>query len=59
MDSPAWALRAAIDIVRLSEQHGTDMAATVAQLASIMEKFEEGFDTADMRNARSLLERLN
>jgi hypothetical protein len=31
----------------------------LAQLASIMEKFEEGFDTADIRHARSLLERLN
>ncbi len=59
MNSPAWALRAAIDTVRLSERHGTDMAAHLTQLASIIEKFEEGFDTADMHHARSLLERLN
>ena len=59
MNSPAWALRAAIDTVRLSERHGTDMAAHLTQLASIIEKFEEGLDTADMHHARSLLERLN
>ena len=59
MGSPAWALRAAIDIVRLGEQQGADMAANLVQLASIMEKFEEGFDTGDIRHARRLLERLN
>ena len=50
-------LRAAMSLARLWQQHGK-CAEAHALLAPIYGWFTEGFDTADLREARALLEAL-
>jgi adenylate cyclase len=51
----AWELRAAIDRSRLWQQQGKPDAAAAIH-APINRQFTEGFDTADLREAKALLE---
>jgi DNA-binding winged helix-turn-helix (wHTH) protein/predicted ATPase len=51
----AWELRAAISLSRLWQQQGKPAAAS-ALLAPIYHWFTEGFDTADLQEARALLD---
>jgi predicted ATPase len=53
----AWELRAAISLGRLWHQQGKH-ADTTALLVPIYRQFTEGFDTADLQEARALLEAL-
>jgi predicted ATPase len=57
MGAKAWELRAAMSLARLlrdSNRHGEARA----MLADIYNWFSEGFDTADLRDARALLDEL-
>lgn len=57
-DAKLWELRATVGVARmLSAQHRDDEAG--AMLAGIYAWFTEGFDTADLRDAKTLLEKLN
>jgi adenylate cyclase len=50
-------LRAAVDLARLQAEHGErDRARN--QLIPIYDRFTEGFDTADLKNAKALLDEL-
>ena len=49
----SWELRAAISLVRL---HGNRDRPARAELAAIYRRFTEGFDTADLQEARRLLD---
>jgi predicted ATPase len=51
-------LRAAMSLSRLWQQQGKP-AAAYALLAPIYDWFTEGFDTADLQEARALLEHLS
>jgi predicted ATPase len=54
----AWELRAALSLARLWS--GTDRMADGHQLLSaVYDSFTEGFETADLRSARSLLQQLH
>ena len=53
----AWELRAAISLSHLWQQQGK-RAEAYALLAPIYDWFTEGFDTADLQEARTLLEEL-
>jgi predicted ATPase len=53
----AWELRAATSLARLWQQQGQHQAACQL-LAAVYGGFIEGFDTADLREARVLLEAL-
>jgi predicted ATPase len=53
----SWELRAATSLVRLWQQQGKRAEAR-ALLAPIYDWFTEGFDTADLQDARALLEAL-
>jgi predicted ATPase len=53
----SWELRAAMSLARLWQQQGKRDAAR-ALLAPIYSWFTEGFDMADLRQARALLEAL-
>jgi predicted ATPase len=52
-----WELRAALSLARLRVSQGRRHEAR-APLASVYDRFTEGFATADMRAARTLLEEL-
>jgi tetratricopeptide (TPR) repeat protein len=52
-----WELRIAVSVARLRVSQGRDHDAR-APLASVYDRFTEGFATADMRAARALLEAL-
>ena len=54
----AWELRAATSLARLRQQQGRRKAARVL-LAPVYGRFTEGFDTADLREAKALLDELN
>jgi DNA-binding winged helix-turn-helix (wHTH) protein/predicted ATPase len=54
----AWELRAATSLARLWQQQGRREAAR-ALLAPVYGGFTEGFDTADLRQARALLDDLS
>ena len=54
----AWELRAATSLARLWQQQGRPEAARVL-LAPVYGRFTEGFDTADLREAKALLDELN
>ncbi len=57
MSAKAWELRATMSLARLLHAHGRrDEACTM--LAEIFGWFTEGFDTADLKDAKSLLEQL-
>jgi tetratricopeptide (TPR) repeat protein len=51
----AWELRSAISLVTLMRQHG-DSAAAEDGLAATLYRFTEGFDTGDLRRARTLVD---
>src|SRR5262249_5860519 len=53
----AWELRAAMSLARLWQQQGK-RAAAYALLAPIYGWFTEGFDTADLQDAKALLKAL-
>jgi predicted ATPase len=53
----SWELRATTSLARLLDRHGKrDEARTM--LADIYNWFTEGFDTADLKDAKTLLEQL-
>jgi predicted ATPase len=52
-----WELRIALSVARLRKSQGRHHEAR-APLASMYDRFTEGFATADMQAARSLLEEL-
>jgi predicted ATPase len=54
----SWELRATISLARLLETQGRREEARV-MLAEIYNWFTEGFDTADLKDAKALLEQLN
>jgi predicted ATPase len=54
----SWELRAAISLARLRRQQGRIAEAREA-LASVYERFSEGFATADLRAGKGLLEALS
>jgi predicted ATPase len=51
----SWELRAATSLARLWQQQGKQAEARTL-LAPIYDWFTEGFDTADLQDARALLE---
>jgi predicted ATPase len=53
----SWALRAAMSLARLWQQQGNRNEARQL-LAGIYGWFAEGFDTADLQEAKALLEEL-
>jgi predicted ATPase len=53
----AWELRAAVSLARLWQQQGK-RAAAYELLAPVYGWFTEGFDTADLQEAKALLEEL-
>jgi predicted ATPase len=53
----SWELRAAMSLARLWQQQGKQAAAR-ALLAPVYGWFTEGFDTADLQDAKVLLETL-
>ena len=53
----AWELRAATSLARLWQQQGRIEAAR-AVLAPVYSSFTEGFDTADLKQAKALLDEL-
>ncbi|MDQ3012571.1 MAG: hypothetical protein M3X11_17905, partial [Acidobacteriota bacterium] len=54
----SWELRAATSLARLWQQQGKTAEAR-QMLAEIYDWFTEGFDTADLKEAKALLEELN
>jgi hypothetical protein len=56
-NSKSWELRAAMSLARLRRQQGRPQEA-VALLAPILAWFTEGLDTADLKEAKTLLEKL-
>jgi len=58
IDAKAAQLRATISLARLFETQGRPDEAR-SMLAEIYTWFSEGFDVADLKNARALLEQLN
>ena len=58
MQAKAWELRATTSLARLLASQGRrDEARTM--LADIYNWFTEGFDTADLKDAKALLDELN
>jgi class 3 adenylate cyclase/predicted ATPase len=53
----SWELRAGIDLATLLAERGQGSEGH-AQLAEIYGRFDEGFDTTDLKSARTLIERL-
>ena len=56
-NAKSWELRAATSLARLRRQQGRKQEA-VALLAPILGWFTEGFDTADLKEAKALLDKL-
>ena len=56
-NAKSWELRAATSLARLRRQQGRQQEA-VALLAPIYGWFTEGFDTADLKEAKTLLDKL-
>jgi predicted ATPase len=58
MQAKAWELRATISLARLLDTQGRrDEARTM--LADIYNWFTEGFDTADLKDAKALIDELD
>ena len=58
MGAKAWELRATMSLARLLAKQGRRDEAR-AMLAEIYDWFTEGFDTADLKDAKALLDELN
>jgi predicted ATPase len=56
-NAKSWELSAATSLARLRRQQGRREEA-VALLAPILSWFTEGFDTADLKEAKALLDKL-
>jgi predicted ATPase len=56
-NAKSWELRGAMSLARLRRQQGRPQEAA-ALLAPILGKFEEGFDTANLKEAKALLDKL-
>jgi predicted ATPase len=56
-NAKSWELRAATSLARLHRQQGR-LQDAAALLATIYAWFTEGFDTADLKNAKALLDKL-
>ena len=56
-NAKSWELRGAMSLARLRRQQGRPQEA-VALLAQILGWFTEGFDTADLQAAHTLLDEL-
>ena len=56
-NAKSWELRATMSLTRLRRQQGRPQEAA-ALLAPILGWFTEGFDTADLKGARALLDEL-
>jgi len=56
-NAKSWELRAAMSLARLRRQQGRPQEAA-ALLAPIYGWFTEGFDTADLKDAKALLDKL-
>jgi predicted ATPase len=56
-NAKSWELRGAMSLARLRRQQGRPQEA-VALLAPILGWFTEGFDTADLKEAKALLDKL-
>ena len=56
-NAKSWELRGAISLARLRQQQGRPQEAA-ALLAPILGWFTEGFDTADLKDAKALLDDL-
>jgi tetratricopeptide (TPR) repeat protein len=56
-NAKSWELRGAMSLARLRRQQGRQQEA-VALLAPILGWFTEGFDTADLKDAKTLLDQL-
>jgi tetratricopeptide (TPR) repeat protein len=54
----SWELRAAMSLARLFQKQGKQDEAGVL-LTQVYERFAEGFDTADLREAKALLDELS
>ena len=58
ISAKAWELRAAISLARAIRKRG-DIAQARGVLAPLYASFTEGFDTPDLKDAKSLLDELN
>jgi class 3 adenylate cyclase/tetratricopeptide (TPR) repeat protein len=58
MGAKAWELRTALSLARLLASQGRLKDAR-AMLAEVYSRFTEGFDTADLKDAKALLDELN
>ena len=56
-NAKSWELRCAMSLARLRRQQGRPQEAA-ALLAPIYAWFTEGFDTADLKEAKALLDKL-
>ncbi len=56
-EAKSWELRAALSLIRLWQRQGKRVAAR-RLLAELYDWFTEGFDTADLQEARTLLQEL-
>ena len=56
-NAKSWELRGAMSLARLRRQQGRPQEAA-ALLAPILGWFQEGFDTADLQEAKALLDKL-
>jgi predicted ATPase len=56
-NAKSWELRSAMSLARLRRQQGRQQEA-VALLAPVYAWFTEGFDTADLKEAKALLDEL-
>jgi adenylate cyclase len=56
-NAKSWELRGAMSLARLRRQHGRPQEAA-ALLAPIYARFTEGFDAADLKEAKTLLDKL-
>jgi predicted ATPase len=54
-DALSWELRAATSLTRMLRSQGRSPDA-VALLQQIYDRFSEGFDTADLKRAKALIE---
>jgi predicted ATPase len=59
MSAKAWELRTTMSLARLLDSQGRRDEEARTILAAIYNWFTEGFDTADLKDAKSLLDRFD